>query len=103
MTKLPDNMKLAYIDAHRAYWGAVNDSTPDQLDTAIVNNESVAEDLLDTLLDLDFSAHYNEGELYTELTAERQDAYKQWVKDWNLPEPTGTRPTEDFYPEEHFN
>lgn len=100
--KLPQNMKQAYITANKRYRNAIASSTSDEVLAAMDSNTSVAEALQDEVISLDFSMAYNTGTLPELMAPSYAIAYKQWVKDWGLPAPTGKPPKEMFVYAEHL-
>lgn len=88
-------MKIAYLEASKAYFGAIAKATPEQRLQSEVDESSVADGLQELLLDLDYSDMYEDGTMYDELEEPYSSEYRQWVKDWELPEPNG-KPNYDF-------
>lgn len=91
-----DNYKTAYKEALVAYTQKRRQASVEDKLTAIGRDESVAEAEQQYLVDIDFSIFYNAGITYDQITS--SDLYRQWVKDWGLPDPTGERPKKMFYP-----
>lgn len=90
-------MKDAQLKAWVDYSNAKSKATDKDRLKSEIDNSSVAEDQLDAYVKLDCSMHYNSGTLYTDLTPVAEKKYRQWVKDWGLPEPTGKPPKKSFY------
>ncbi len=101
MFKTPKNFKTAYIEASKDYFGAIQSTTFEQQVQAMVDNDSAYPDLQGYLLDLDYSDLYEDGTKYEDTREPFTTRYKQWIKDWGLPEPNG-KPMPDFYYEDHM-
>jgi hypothetical protein len=90
------NYKTAYKEALIAYTQKRRQASVDDYWKAMARDESVAEEEQQYLVDIDFSTFYNLGITYDQIMHSKE--YRQWVKDWGLPEPTGERPKELFHP-----
>ena len=96
------NMKQAYIKAVNDYAEAVNRATEKDRIRAFHEGESVAGDLFDKVVALDYSNAYNAGWTYDQLDITEAPLYRQWVQDWELPEPTGKPPKKRFDPNKSY-
>ncbi len=94
--KPSNSMKEQWIEAAKQYHQRLQNATMEERHQAMVRQESVAEDLQQKMVDLDYSMFYNAGMKIADMTDSKHE-YRKWLYDWGLSEPD-KKPDKPFDP-----
>jgi hypothetical protein len=89
--------KKRLLKARNAYYSKVQNATADDHIKAQAEKGSVAEAEADEFVKLDFSLSYNLGDKPEDMNPVDEKNYREFIKAFDLPEPTGKPPKKKFY------
>lgn len=88
--------KQKLLDAQRAYYNKVGNATYEDHIKAMAGDCSVAEEEANAFIRLDYTDYYNLGVKPDTLYGDAPKLYREFLKAFKLPEPTGRPPKKKF-------